>query len=282
MALQTLDSGRIVLSNAEYFHVTPYINEDTIGDVTYDIVNIVADSLSLTPDDNTVNAKEWEFGDTPLFENITLGKIQFAATCIDFQNEVLKNMFGWKQIGGALVAPNAYRDLYAVIEIGFKNEDTKVVVPKLKLNSKAIISTLKTGTGEGNLAGTAYNAKLNVGSHEEETPMAFLDNTISAYTVLNKSFAVHEGVAGAKDAVKVEISAVTKDSATLSITAPTIATKAILSDGTEVALTSGAGTQALSSLESSKTYTYGVVAYDVENEIVGANSIVFTTLMKED
>lgn len=194
MAVTTLDSGRVVLSNAAYFHVTPYVKEDEIGTTTYDIVNIVADTLSLTPDDNSSNAKEWEFGDTPLFENITLGKIQFAATCIDFQNEVLKTMFGWKEVGGALVAPNAYKDLYVVVEIGFKNEDTVVVVPKLKLNSKAVISTLKTGTGEGNLAGTAYNAVLGVGEESAETPMAFVAGEVSSYTVLGKTFTVGEGV----------------------------------------------------------------------------------------
>lgn len=189
MAIKKLDSGRIVLSNAKYLHVTPYVSEDKIGTQTYDIVNIVGDSLSLTPDDNTVNAKEWEFGDTPLFENITLGKIQFAATCIDFQNDVLKEMFGWKKTdNGVVYAPNSYKDLYAVVEIGFKNEDVVVVVPKLKLNSKAVISTLKTGTGEGNLAGTAYNAKLSTDKDTTgaETPMAFIetgDNKNTKYTI---------------------------------------------------------------------------------------------------
>lgn len=189
MAIKKLDSGRIVLSNAKYLHVTPYVSEDKIGTQTYDLVNIVGDSLSLTPDDNTVNAKEWEFGDTPLFENITLGKIQFAATCIDFQNDVLKEMFGWtKTNNGVVYAPNSYKDLYAVVEIGFKNEDVVVVVPKLKLNSKAVISTLKTGTGEGNLAGTAYNAKLKTDKDATgaETPMAFIEtgtNKNTKYTI---------------------------------------------------------------------------------------------------
>lgn len=196
MAVKTLDDGRIVLSNADYFHVTPYVKEDELGTQTYDIVNIVADTLSFTPDDNTVNAKEWEFGDTPLFENITLGKIQFAATCIDFQNDVLKTLFGWQEVGGALVAPNGYKDLYAVVEVGFKNEDVKVVVPKLKLNSKAVISTLKTGTGEGMLAGTAYNQEMTIGSDEAETPMAFLGETATTYTILDKTFTVGEGVEG--------------------------------------------------------------------------------------
>lgn len=176
MAINRLDSGRIVLSNAAYLHVTPYVSEDEIGTQTYDIVNIVGDTLSFTPDDNTVNAKEWEFGDTPLFENITLGKIQFAATCIDFQNEILTTLMGWKSGTGAIYAPNSYKDTYVALEVGFKNEDIVVVVPKLKLNSKAVISSLKTGTGEGNLAGTAYNAKLTTSKDTKgaETPMAFI------------------------------------------------------------------------------------------------------------
>lgn len=194
MAVTKLDSGRLVFSNAAYLHVTPYVSEDEIGTTTYDIVNIVADSLSFTPDDNTVNSKEWEFGDTPLFENITLGKTQFAATCIDFQNDVMKVLFGWQDLGGALAAPSSYKDLYAVVEVGFKNESTVVVVPKLKLNSKAVISTLKTGTGEGQLAGTAYDSDITVGSTYGRSPMLFMPESVTTYKVLDKTFTVGEGV----------------------------------------------------------------------------------------
>lgn len=282
MALNRLDSGRIVLSNAEYFHVTPYVNEDTIGDVTYDIVNIVADTLSLTPDDNTVNAKEWEFGDTPLFENITLGKIQFAATCIDFQNEVLKHMFGWEELGGALVAPNSYRDLYAVVEIGFKNEDVKVVVPKLKLNSKAIISTLKTGTGEGNLAGTAYNAFVNVGGVSKNTPMALLDGSIEEYSILGKSFEAGNGIGSTTKDIKIALAAFNAGSTTgtntkysTSLTASGAASNATYtwSDG------STGATLSLSNLDYDTTYTYTVVARE-SDVVVGSKNIIFTTPTK--
>lgn len=194
MAVTKLDSGRIVLSNAAYLHVTPYTDEDTIGTTTYDIVNIVGDTLSFTPDDNTVNEKPWEFGDAPLFENITLGKTQFAATCIDFQNDVMKVLFGWKEIGGALAAPSTYKDLYAVVEVGFQNETTVLVVPKLKLNSKAVISTLKTGTGEGQLAGTAYSADITIGEATDDSPMLFLPEEVTTYTILEKTFTVGEGL----------------------------------------------------------------------------------------
>ena len=196
--IKTLDEGRIVLSNASYLHITPWVDEDTVGDQSYNIINIVGDTLSFTPDDNTINAKEWEFGDAPLFENVNLGKVQFAATCIDFQNDALKALFGWKAIGsnGSMVAPNQYKDLFVTIEVGFANEDVVVVVPKLKMNSKAIISTLKTGTGEGYLAGTAYAEALTVGVNDpEDTPMAFLTaSKDTAYTIKAKAFTVGAGV----------------------------------------------------------------------------------------
>ncbi|MGN0929350.1 MAG: hypothetical protein ACI4N3_01785, partial [Alphaproteobacteria bacterium] len=137
MAVTKLDSGRVVLSNAEYIHITPYTDEDTIGNITYDVVNIVGDTLSFTPDDNTVNSKESEFKDDPLFESITLGKYQFAATCIDFQSSVMESIFGWeKDTAGNVFAPSGYKDNYALIEIGFRNENVVVVAPKVKMNTK--------------------------------------------------------------------------------------------------------------------------------------------------
>ena len=202
MAVTKTNSNRIVLSNAAYLHVTPWTDEDTIGAETIDIVNIVGDTLSFTPDDNTINAKESEFSDAPLYENISLGKIQFAATCIDFQNVIMKGLFGWKEVGDqhSMVAPTTYKDIFVTIEVGFKNEDTVVVVPKIKLNSKAIISTMKTGTSEGNLSGTAYEEGLTIASNPEaSTTMAFLNGTDAksgsgTYKIKSKTFTVEQGV----------------------------------------------------------------------------------------
>lgn len=162
MSIVKTDTGRIVLANAEYVHVTPYVDEDTIGTTTYDIVDIVADTLSFTPDDNTVNSKDSEFKDEALFENVILGKYQFAATCVDFQNDVMQAIYGWEaDEAGNVYAPAGYKEKYALIEVGFRNEDVVVVAPKVKLNSKATIGTLKTGTGEGAIAGTAYSGNIN-------------------------------------------------------------------------------------------------------------------------
>lgn len=181
MAITKTNTGRLVFSQAAYVNITPYKNEDEIGDVTYNVVDIVGDTLSFTPDDNTVNAKESEFKDDPLFESITLGKYQFAATCIDFQNDIMAAIYGWEtDDAGNAYAPTSYKDKYALIEIGFHNEDAIVVAPKVKMNSKATLASLKTGTGEGSLAGTAYSAELN----EKATPIAFLvPGTEGTYTV---------------------------------------------------------------------------------------------------
>ena len=198
--MKRTDSGRIICSNAAYVHITPWENEDGFGasPVTYDVVDIVGDSLSFTPDDNTVNAKESEFKDDPLFENIALGKYQLAGTCIDFQNDVMKAIYGWYvDENGNAYAPNGYKDRFATIEIGFRNEDVVLVAPKVKLNTKATFSTFKTGSSEGSLAGTAYSDALKVGDVTQNTPLALLKSTESsaaAYTVKTKNFKAEEGI----------------------------------------------------------------------------------------
>lgn len=198
--MKRTDSGRIICSNAAYVHITPWENEDGFGasPVTYDVVDIVGDSLSFTPDDNTVNAKESEFKDDPLFENITLGKYQLAGTCIDFQNDVMKAIYGWEvDEQGNAYAPNGYKDRFATIEIGFRNEDVVLVAPKVKLNTKATFSTFKTGSSEGSLAGTAYSDALKVGEVTKDTPLALLKSTGSlaaAYTVKTKNFKAEAGI----------------------------------------------------------------------------------------
>lgn len=198
--MKKTDSGRIICSNAAYVHITPWENEDGFGasPVTYDVVDIVGDSLSFTPDDNTVNAKESEFKDDPLFENITLGKYQLAGTCIDFQNDVMKAIYGWEvDEQGNAYAPNGYKDRFATIEIGFRNEDVVLVAPKVKLNTKATFSTFKTGSSEGSLAGTAYSDALKVGDITKNTPLALLkstDSSAAAYTVKTKNFKAEAGI----------------------------------------------------------------------------------------
>lgn len=161
MAISKTDTGRIVLSNAEYIHVTPWDSEDAIGKYTFDVTSIVGDTLNFTPDDNTSEEVASEFNDDPLIENVTLGKYQFGADCIDFQNKIMSGIFKWATgTSGALYAPQGYKDVYATIEVGFRNEDVVVIAPKIRLNAKATLASMKTGTGTGNITGTAYSAAV--------------------------------------------------------------------------------------------------------------------------
>ena len=192
-----LDTGKIVVSQAEYLHITPYTNEDTMGTETFSLPDIVADSLSFTPDDNTINATDAEFKDDPLFENITLGKYVFNADNINFSAELLAPILGWEKDGNDVYAPTGYKDIYALIEIGFRNEDRVLVAPKVKLNSKATFGSMKTGTGTCNLAGTAYKSEITKGSKNKKTTLCLLESTAvtpAEYTVLTKRFKAGDGI----------------------------------------------------------------------------------------
>lgn len=224
MATHKMDTGVINLSNAIGMLLIPYTDNNgvlTPGDDIYDITEIVADTVSITPDDNEVNTTDAEFRDTPLFENVTLGKVQVAATCTDFQNEMMKAIFGWTEhteyksvdvtgfstkdayvgyyilvstvytlvteankssltitpgttgayeAASSVLAPLTYQDLWCAIVVKFSNR--YVLLPKVKMNSKAVLATLKTGYGEGQLAGTAYAGYINFDAASTSTPTA--------------------------------------------------------------------------------------------------------------
>lgn len=181
----TIDAGRRVFANLKYLYFTPWTDESTIGDTTYDLVNIVGDTTSSEQDENDVNELPHEFSNEPLYENINLGKKNFVTECIDFQNTVLKELFGWEtdEAGNAL-APNSYKDLYCKIEMGFNSTEDIVVLPKVKLNSRAVLASMKTDASRGNITGTCYSAYVTAGTLEGWTDMAVIAKAnAETYTV---------------------------------------------------------------------------------------------------
>lgn len=185
MATTILDSNRRVFTNLKAILFTPWTDETTLGTTTYDLVNIVGDSSSVEQADNNVNAIEHEFSSEPLYENITLGAKTFTTDCIDFQNDVLKNLFGWDVAeGGDAFAPITYKDLFCKIEMQFNSTEDIVVLPKVKLNSKVILSTMKTNVSKGTITGTCYSAYVKAGTKENETDEAIISKAnASTYTV---------------------------------------------------------------------------------------------------
>lgn len=168
-----LDSKRRVFANLKYLYFTPWTDESTLGTTTYDIVNIVGDTTSVEQEDNEVNEIPHEFSSEPLYENVTLGNKTFTCECLDFQNDILKEMMGWDtDESGNAFAPIQYKDLYCKIEMGFNSTEDIVVLPKVKLNSKAVLSSMKTDASRGTISGTCYSAWVKAGTKVGETDMA--------------------------------------------------------------------------------------------------------------
>ena len=169
-------SERRVFSNLAYVRATVWASEISgpTGE-TYDITEVVADTTTVEQAENEANTLEHEFSSAPLYENIQLGDKTFACESIDLQNAVLKGLFGWKEVGTgdnkALVAPVAYKALYATIELGFVNSEDAIVLPKVLLNSRAVIASMKTDASRANINGTCYPAYID----NEETDMAIIE-----------------------------------------------------------------------------------------------------------
>lgn len=180
-----LDAGRRVFTNLSAIHFTPWTNESTLGDTTYDLVNIVGDSTNIEQAENEVNEIEHEFSSEPLYENVTLGSKTFTCECIDFQNDVLKELFGWvTDEAGNAFAPSTYKDLFCKIEIHFNSTEDILVLPKVKLNSRAVVASMKTDVSRGNITGTCYSAYVKAGTMTAETDMAIIAKAnIESYEV---------------------------------------------------------------------------------------------------
>lgn len=172
-----LDSGKVLLTNLKYMKVIPYTDEtgDTLGTKSFTFDTLLADSVSVQQDDNTVNSRDSETKDEPALENTVLGSYQIAATSLDVQDKILAAMMGW--VTGTTdatvsYAPTSYRPLYCMIIFAFNSTDKCIVAPKVKLNTKLVVASLKTSSGQIDIAGTAYAGKLTVDSAAVETPLA--------------------------------------------------------------------------------------------------------------
>lgn len=172
-----LTTGKVVLTNLKYMKVIPYTDDsgDTLGTESFTFDTLLADSVSVQQDDNTVNSRDSETKDEPALENTVLGKYQIAATSLDVQDKILEAMMSWV-IGTTdttvAYAPTAYKPKWCMIIFAFNSTDKCFIAPKVKLNSKIVIASLKTSSGELQIAGTAYAGKLTIDSTSVETPLA--------------------------------------------------------------------------------------------------------------
>lgn len=178
-----VDSGRTVFTGLKYMYITPWVTQTDgtgleLDTDTYEIVNIVGDSTSLEQEDNDVQEVEHEFSSTPLYEAVTLGKKTFTAECADYQEKVLVNLFGWEsgevtegEESDVQYAPTGYKEFYAAIELGFNSTDKVVVLPKVRLDSKVALASMKTDISRATITGSCYEAYLTIGNKTYKSDM---------------------------------------------------------------------------------------------------------------
>lgn len=151
---------------------TPYTNEDTIGDVAYELKNIVADSTAIDKEEPTINPVECETSDTPIHENITSGKRTVAITIGSLPDELLIASFGYiKDTLGNLYEPSSYVPAWGQFEFAFDSSVDTIIIPKVKITAKVTGSSLKTGIMQGVMSGTAYNIEKSITVTGSETPL---------------------------------------------------------------------------------------------------------------
>ena len=172
-----LTTGKVTLTNLKYMKVIPYTDDsgDTLGTKSFTFDTLLADSVSVQQDDNTVNSRDSETKDEPALENTILGKYQVAATSLDVQDKILEAMMSWvvgETDTTVSYAPTSYKPKWCMIIFAFNSTDKCFVAPKVILNSKIVIASLKTSSGELQIAGTAYAGKLTIDSTSVETPLA--------------------------------------------------------------------------------------------------------------
>lgn len=164
--------------------VTPYDEDGLLGNDTYDIREIVGDTISITSDDATRTDIPDEFSDGNLYSNVRLGQQNFAADCIDFQNNIMKVLFGCEvKEDGSVLFPSEYKDINVMIRVAF--EDCDLVIPMVALDSKANLENLRTDVARGQIVGVAKVQEVILGNAPtsgqgsasgpiEKTPMLYV------------------------------------------------------------------------------------------------------------
>lgn len=175
-----------------------------IGTDGYDVHDIVGDTFSLTQDDAERTEIPWEFGDDPLDENVSLGNRNLTMQCLDYQNSVMVNLFGWSEDSNHdfAWAPSQYEDLICTIILTFSGKS--IVMPKVKMDSKTVFENLRTDIARGELGGVLYSTDVQFGSATslEETGLFFVKHPSSS----TKDFVIGATMSGSTISGGVKVS----------------------------------------------------------------------------
>ena len=179
--------GSVFVHKASHLYYTPWVYSNSVwkpGTSTYDIVEILADSISIEQGDPTTETVDWEFGDTPLMSSSTKGERTITADCVDMSFDIMQRVFGWtREIDTSgttpvdvMVSEAASAESYATIVITFHPISAPIIVlPKVSMSAKTTLGTFKTSTGSAQISGTATQGYIDYSNKNAETEIAYLN-----------------------------------------------------------------------------------------------------------
>lgn len=179
MAITKIDTNQLRLSKPTGIVFFPYVRNGVLRGDGFDIHDIVGDTYSGTQDDPDETEIPHEFSDSPLDLSVTLGTETITMQCLDFQDDILKELYGWDtSVTGFAVAPAQYKDLNCLVILQFGTQGVNVVMPNVKMNSKSLLENLRSDIARGELGGTLLSASviLDDESTPIDTPKMFMKN----------------------------------------------------------------------------------------------------------
>lgn len=179
MAITKIDTNQLRLSKPTGIVFFPYVRNGVLRGDGFDIHDIVGDTYSGTQDDPDETSIPHEFSDSPLDLSVTLGTETITMQCLDFQDDILKELYGWDtSVTGFAVAPAQYQDLNCLVILQFGTQGVNVVMPNVKMNSKSLLENLRSDIARGELGGTLLSASviLDDESTPIDTPKIFMKN----------------------------------------------------------------------------------------------------------
>lgn len=186
------DGANAIIYNPKFLYVTPYVGAAP-GGKTWQCMDVIRDSTTITQEDNTENPIENELSSIPIINNIQAGNYTFATEIGDMQAELLKDLLGFS-VGTSknAYAPDGYVEKFARIDMVFQKGDKyyAVVLPKLQLSPTLTLDSMSSSIGRIALGGSAQAVQFAYGNDTAVlTPLA----VIYDYTVPPTSMALTTG-----------------------------------------------------------------------------------------
>lgn len=167
MAVKTTGATALKFKQPSHIIATVFTGEETEGmkasGDTFILETVVRDTTSVTQDDPETTDIECETSDSPIDSVTKLGKYQFSTEVADTQKDLVTALMGWTEKNKKVLAPAGYVEKFVEVAVVFANGDTNVafVIPRLKLNSKLMLESMNSNIARVNLAGTAYDWKVD-------------------------------------------------------------------------------------------------------------------------